>query len=261
MVVLGVGKNMVRSMRHWGVMTGMVAESQSDEGGRQKSVSPSHLGRKLFGDRGLDPYLEHPSSLWLVHWKLASCAAGPTTWYWLFNMFGELEFDRHGLLAGLEDLTARHGWKTSVSTLKRDVDCCLRCYVPSAPDRRTPIEDTLDCPLAELGLIRETGDQSFAFERGEHPSLSAATVALALTEFWARTAPVSRSMPFNNLAYSPGSPGRCFKLSESALTWRLEQLPKLTDGMLRFDVTAGIGQVYKTGDASIDALLSACYAA
>lgn len=261
MVVLGVGKNMVRSIRHWGVITGMLAESPSDEGGRKKSVVPSPLGRKLFGKRGLDPYLEDPTSLWLVHWKLTSRPASPTTWYWLFNMYGELEFDRDGLLAGLQDIVVRNGWKASANTLKRDVDCCIRCYVPSEPDRRAPIEDTLDCPLAELGLIRETGDQTFAFERGEHTSLSAAAVALALTEYWAEVAPGARSMPFNNIAYSSGSPGRCFKLSESALTWRLEQLAKITDGILRFDVTAGIGQVYKTDDVSTEALLSACYAA
>lgn len=260
MVVLGVGKNMVRSIRHWGLMTEVLTESPSEGGGRQKAVEPSPLGTSLFGKQGLDPYLEDLSTLWLVHWKLASRPSGPTTWYWLFNMYGELEFDRDGLLTGLEDLIARNGWKASANTLKRDVDCCIRCYVPSEPDRRTPIEDTLDCPLAELGLIRETGDQTFAFERGEHASLSAATVALALTEYWAQVAPGSRSMPFNNIAYAPGSPGRCFKLSESALTWRLEQLPRITNDALRFDVTAGIGQVYKTADVSTDALLAACYA-
>jgi len=261
MVVLGVGKNMVRSITHWGLMAEMLREKPSERRGRQKSVEPSDMGRKLFGKRGFDPYLEEPSSSWLVHWKLASGPAGPTTWYWLFNMYGELEFDRARLFAGLEDLIAKNSWKASANTLKRDIDCCIRCYVPSEPDRRTPIEDTLDCPLAELGLIRETGDQTFAFERGEHASLSAATVAFALTEYWARVAPGSRSMPFNNIAYAPGSPGRCFKLSESALTWRLEQLPEITDGALRFDVTAGIGQVYKTADLSTDALLDACYGA
>lgn len=259
MVVLGVGKNMVRSIKHWGIVTGMLVESASEEGGRQKTIAPSPLGQKLFGKKGFDPYLEHPSSLWHIHWKLASRPTGPTTWYWLFNMYGELEFDRDKILGGLADLIARNGWKASANTLKRDVDCCIRCYVSSEPDRKTPIEDTLDSPLAELGLIRETGDQSFAFERGEHTSLSAEVLAFALIEYWNHTAPGSRSMPFNNIAYSPSSPGRCFKLSESALTWRLEQLSKITEGALKFDVTAGIGQVYKTVAVSRDEVLSACY--
>jgi hypothetical protein len=64
-VNFGVGKNMVSSMKHWGLATNIIEEC--DTGFRI-----SKFGRFLMGQRGLDRYLESPASLWLIHWKLAS---------------------------------------------------------------------------------------------------------------------------------------------------------------------------------------------
>src|SRR6266850_1700340 len=50
-VELGVGKNMVRSMRFWIETTGVV---QPVAGG---GLGPTPLGALLFGDEGLDPFL------------------------------------------------------------------------------------------------------------------------------------------------------------------------------------------------------------
>ena len=49
----GVGKNMVASIRHWAIATGMVEEVS----GRPK-ITP--LGQQLFDDGRLDPYMENP---------------------------------------------------------------------------------------------------------------------------------------------------------------------------------------------------------
>jgi hypothetical protein len=60
LVLLGVGKNMVQSIRYWGTATQVL-----DDLGRG-AVQPSPLGQALLSD--WDPYLEDVGSLWLVHW-------------------------------------------------------------------------------------------------------------------------------------------------------------------------------------------------
>jgi hypothetical protein len=57
--ILGVGKNMVRSIRHWCLTAGVVEESAAKAGG---SLQASELGKLLLADDGLDPYLEDPAS-------------------------------------------------------------------------------------------------------------------------------------------------------------------------------------------------------
>src|ERR1700726_329283 len=55
---LGVGKNMVRSIRHWCLTAGVLEEDRN--GG--KALRPTLLGKRLLADDGLDPYLEDPAT-------------------------------------------------------------------------------------------------------------------------------------------------------------------------------------------------------
>ena len=48
----GIGKNMVMSMRHWATITGVLAENRKTS---QINITP--LGKLLFDDEGLDPYI------------------------------------------------------------------------------------------------------------------------------------------------------------------------------------------------------------
>jgi hypothetical protein len=73
--LLGVGKNMVRSIRHWCLAAGVIAENK-DAGPKLRSTE---FGRLLLADGGLDPYLEDPATLWLLHWRIASNRARATT--------------------------------------------------------------------------------------------------------------------------------------------------------------------------------------
>src|SRR3954451_12624351 len=54
---LGVGKNMVRSIRHWCLAAGILTEN------RDSGLHPTELGELLLDDEGLDPYLEDPATL------------------------------------------------------------------------------------------------------------------------------------------------------------------------------------------------------
>ena len=92
---LGVGKNMVRSIRHWCLAAGVLAENRS--GG--PALRTTALGSLLFADDGLDPYLEDPATLRLLHWQIACNRTRATTWFWTFSHFHEPEFTRETLLA------------------------------------------------------------------------------------------------------------------------------------------------------------------
>ena len=87
--LFGVGRNMVASMRHWAVATGVIEESSG-------KPSPTELGRRLFAEDGLDPYMEVPATTWLVHWRLCSRPRN-TTWYWAFSHYPAAAFDRDSL--------------------------------------------------------------------------------------------------------------------------------------------------------------------
>jgi len=247
MSILGVGKNMVRSIRHWCVAAGLL-ENVKVKGKPRGGLAVSELGRAIFGEGGFDPYLEDPATLWILHWQLASDPLRATTWYWTFGHVHEPEFTKEALISALNDWIQTQRLKpVSRGTLERDVDCFLRTYVRSRSGSGVILEDSLDCPLVELGLILPSPDHSaFAFVRGDHPTLSDAVVVHSVCEFASRQARSREALPLADLAHRPGSPGRVFKLDEDTLATRLDRLDKLTGGAMVYDETAGLRQLYLT---------------
>mgnify|MGYP001417927485 CR=1 FL=1 len=244
MVALGVGKNMVRSIRFWCLESGMIAPVPRAKGTRVAAVAPTELGNFLFGDDGLDPYLEDPATLWLVHWGLSSRKDGPTTWYFLYNEFRSSEFSQKSFLNELRRYEARHSESPAAdATLVRDWECCVRCYIGSTSDRKLLGEDVLDCPLAELDLLQRAGGDDFYFPRTGRASLPVPVFAACLLNYRDTTGSGAKTISFDQIAYGAGSPGQVFRLSENSLVDLLTECDSVTDGAIRFGSTAGLRQV------------------
>lgn len=257
---LGVGKNMVRSIRHWCLAAGVLEDSPEQSG---STLQPSELGKLLLADDGLDPYLEDPATLWLLHWHIASNRARATTWFWTFSHFHEPEFTREALTSALLSWTQTLGGKqVAANSLKRDVEVFLRTYVPARSSRGDIAEDTLDCPLVELRLIiQPAAGQSYQFRRGAQQTLPDGIFLYAVLQFWKVFAPAAETLALHDLARQPGSPGGLFKIDESSLAERLEGLERLTDGALTYGETAGLRQLYRKQQLEAEEFLAEAYAA
>jgi hypothetical protein len=258
MVVLGVGKNMVRSIRHWALATRILEEEPHTRGGQ---LTPTKLGNFLFGPGGSDPYLEDTNSLWLLHWYIVTNERKSTTWCWAFNLLSSNEFTRESLASLVqEELQRRNIKPPSSNSLRRDIDCFIRTYTGARNTRETVPEDSLDCPLVELNLIQEhTSSGLLAFRRGMQGSLADEVFVYALSEFWDRAAPGRESLSFSQVAYGFASLGSTFKLDENSLTERLDRLEQVTEGRLVYAETAGLSQIYRRSDIPIFELLDRHY--
>ena len=243
----GVGKNMVSSMRHWATMAGVIRD-----GDTSNALSTTLLGRKIFASDGLDPYMEHSASLWLVHWQLAGHAE-KTTWYWSFNYFPGETFERDRLVKALEKVARDCNWsRVAGATIRRDVECFVRTYVARRASANTSPEDTLESPLAELGLIKPIGRRDgFRFVRGPKSNLGDGVFLYALIDFW-KGFSEARTLSFEAIAHEPGSPGRVFLLDENDIADRLLDLEEFTGGAFRWSETAGLKQVLRDADLNLE---------
>jgi hypothetical protein len=243
----GVGKNMVSSMRHWANAAGIIAESQGSP-----VITTTDLGRKLFGPRGLDPFMEHPATLWLIHWHLAA-HPDKTTWFWAFNHYPALIFEREHLVKGIERLAKERNWsRVAAVTIKNDVACFVRTYVAKQPSGQEGHEDALESPLTELGLIKPVGKRdTFRFVRGSKSTLGDGVFIYALLDFWSRYSK-AMTLSFEAIAHEPGGPGRVFLLDENDVADRLAALDDVSGGSLRWSETAGLKQVVRDPSLSLD---------
>ena len=243
----GVGKNMVASMRHWAKAAGVIKESESN------SVQTTELGHLLFGSKGRDPYMEYPATLWLIHWQLAAREA-KTTWFWAFNHYPAIIFERDSLIERLDRLAKRNWSPVANKTIKNDVACFIRTYVALPLSAKTGHDDALESPLTELGLIKADGRKDgFRFVRGPKATLSDGVFIYALMKFWSSRYPNTATLSFEAIAHAPGGPGRVFLFDENDVADRLADLEDATNGALRWSETAGMKQVVRNIDIDDEA--------
>ena len=254
----GVGRNMVLSMRHWAISTG-VLKLEDGNTSRTPKVALGELGDFLFGANH-DAHLEHPASLWMVHWKLASTPGRAGAWHWAFNEFNEPTFDRDLMAKRLSRRcqqlheAGRMDRVASEVSLKRDVECLVRTYHAAVATGRRAPEDSIESPLAELGLIQRAslGDY-FRFRRGAKPSLPDEVFLFALVDFWRTQYPGRKSFSVDFLTFERGSPGQVFLMDEDSVAERLSRLEALTDAALTWDESSGMRQIYAPRLDDIDA--------
>ena len=242
-VRVGVGKNMVRAIRFWGLAAKLIEVDHRSVSHRTPDLAPTCLGHALFGTSGWDRYMEDPGTLWLLHWLLLAPPCRLPVWWLAFNELHAVEFADDELemttmtqIEALAEWTAPHP-----SSIKKDVSVLLRTYAPAERSGRNGIEDLLDCPLRELSLIgRSTATNRYRFTLGAKPTLPPAVLAYAALDYIAHTNTGGNTVTLGRLAHESGAPGRVFRLTEGELLAALEPLVNGTDALALTTITGAV---------------------
>ena len=260
-VELGVGKNMVESIRHWCSVTQLVEEDSVHKKRGVGALRVSALGRKLLAEDGWDPYLEDDASLWLLHWLLVSNRLIGTTWQIAFSLFQKPDFTKRELVDFVATFAERQSVEVNESSLARDVDCFVRTYAPARSAAKQAVaEEGFDCPLQELGLLQLSLDNElYRFCIGAKPTLPTHVFGYALSEYFDTVRIGRNTMSVQECLYGPGSPGQAFKLDENTLIAYVEELERVTRSKIALDETAGLKQIYRRQEIGAMRLLESYY--
>lgn len=150
MDVMGIGANMVKSLRYWLQAIGVTQEPAS--GKRTQTLTP--FGQLVFAH---DKYIEEIGTLYLLHYKLASNKEMATSWYYFFNEFSLSDFSKDDFSTQIsnyikiEDDTAN----VALRSIEDDFTCIINTYVPryKTMPNKISAENNIDCPFGEMGLI------------------------------------------------------------------------------------------------------------
>lgn len=268
MVDLGVGKNMVRSIRFWSLATGMTVV-----GSKGSAPTLTDLAVGLLGKRGHDPFLEDRRTLWLLHWNLSTNATTPLlAWDYFLNRWQEPELTSSGAMKALEKIAGGEDDRASRATLEQHFDTFLHTYVPTRGRKGDVQEDNLDCLLVELQLIIKAGDREidpasgkrepiYVFRREEKPDITPELFIYCLYDFWDKRHKNESTLPLRDVAHGYGSPGQIFKLPEEDVRNRLEDLARRSDGLFSYAESANLQLIRLTRQAKPSNLLRAIYSA
>jgi len=220
-VNMGVGKNMVRSIKFWGQAAKVITKDPDSPNPRSSEMIPTKFGHALFDPaNGWDPFMEDPGTIWLLHWMLLAPPSHVPVWWVAFNELHAVDFDDKTLEAVMTaQLEATSAWSSpNPSSIVKDISALLRTYAPVVKSGRAVFDDLLDCPLRELGLINHsaaTGNHRFVL--GAKPTLPDDIVTFSALDYLTRREHSGSTITLAHLANEPGGPGRAFKLSEQDL--------------------------------------------
>ena len=267
MVDLGVGKNMVRSIRFWAQAAGVVSAAKNSE------YYLTDFGVSLLGERGRDPFLEDIRTLWLLHWNLATDVENPLlAWDYLLNRWQDPELVPSVVLRALEKEAMKENDGVSPVTLEQHLDTFLHTYVPTRGRKGEVLEDNLDCPLVELEFVVKVGDREldrlggrrepiYAFRRDEKPEITPELFIYGLYDFWMNRHRTESTLQFREVAHGHGSPGQIFKLPEEDIRARLELLAKQSGGLFTYSESTNLQQIRRHGERKNSELLKEIYSA
>jgi hypothetical protein len=206
-VQLGVGKNMVSSIRFW-LRTFNIINSKD---------IPTEFGRRLFDDEnGYDPFLEDEASLWLLHYQLVKNGFA-SIYHIIFNEFRKekLFFNKETFVNYVKRIgESSPELNFNENTIAKDFIVFANLY-KSDPESKD-VEDSFSGILSELELLKKTGkgkEEQFFIENSERDNLSESILLFSILD----NSTYGNSISLNSLEFDLNSPGSIFALNRSGL--------------------------------------------
>jgi hypothetical protein len=222
-VQLGVGKNMVSSIRFW-----LKAFNVIDN----KDI-PTEFGKRLFDDEtGYDPFLEDEASLWLLHYQLVKNGFA-SIYSIIFNEFRKekIFFNKETFVNYVKRIEEGNpDLNFNENTIAKDFIVFINTY--KNDEENNEIEDSFSGILSELGLLKmihtpvkdENGKtkkkEEYMIENSERDNLAESIVLYSILD----NPNYSNSISLNSLEFDLNSPGSIFALNRSGLMNKISDI-------------------------------------
>lgn len=253
MDVLGIGSNMVKSLRYWLQAVGLTSEPT--KGKRVQKLTP--FGRIVYEN---DKYIEEMGTLYLLQYELAKQKDDATAWYFFFNEFNMSEFTKEDFVQSLQNyiLMNGNGDTAALRSLNDDFSCIINTYLPrykSNPDKVSP-ENNIDCPFGELGLVDIANKKNKTYKKsipGSKTFNPWIVLAVIVDQAEGRD-----EIGLNDLLNSPCNIGKVFNLDAVTMIDILHEVEQI--GAIKIIRTAGLDIIHLNEDYDFIQCVSQFYA-
>ncbi len=243
MEILGVGSKMVKSIRYWLRATGLT-EEHAPVGRAREQVLTEKFGEIV---EQYDPYFDDVFTLFLIHYNLVKDMDGLSiVWNIFFNNYDGQDFTKDNMIEKCkEELNKRlaEGSKFSESLFADDCASILRMY--SATDTADDPEESLACPMAELGLIKKSANKKGTYVKVP-PVRELLDKMAVLYVILDNIEEGKESVGIDSLINDANNIGKVFNLDRVLINEYLDQLR--VSGFITLNRTAGLDMVYVNTD-------------
>lgn len=248
-VSLGVGKNMVSSIRFW--MKAFNLLSPDDK--------LTEFANLLLADNGFDPYIEDEATLWLLHYQLVKKGFA-STYSIVFNELRreKIEFTKEYFFAYIKRKSnAEKTFTINEKTLLEDFSVLTKMYLRSDVQSKDK-EDSFTGLLTELDLMKtySKGRQDyFIVENTERTEIPDEIILYAILD----NETFEASVNFTSIEMNANSVGTIFAINRTGLMNKIESLTQKYNYIV-FNDQAGIKELQFKKKPSALSILEKYYA-
>lgn len=254
MEILGVGSKMVKSIRYWLKATGLTEENAPVGRAREQIIT------EKFGEivERYDPYFDDVFTLFLLHYNIVKDSEGLSiVWNIFFNNYDGQDFTKENMIEKCkEELNKRlaEGVTFSDSLFADDCASILRMY--NATDAVEDPEESLGCPMVELGLIRKSANKKGTYVKTP-PSRKLLDKLAVLYVILDNMEEGKESVSIDSLINDSNNIGKVFNLDRVLVNEYLDQLR--VSGYITLNRTAGLDMVYVNTDRTPQGIMCEYY--
>ena len=224
---LGIGANMVTSLRYWLIASEVIME---------KNSMFTEFGKLLVE---YDPYLDSDFSWWMIHQHLASNFKGAPIFNIVFNRFNIKNFTKETMNQFVLNYMQENGIDMSNSSqVDADTTVLLKTYIE---ERVNNPEDNLNSPLGKLGLLKKNSEGLFNFTQPSYEVLPYQVVYYGLLSCLDEDE-MKNGINIDDLINKENSPSRIFKLDKNLLYLYLNDMRQ--SEIVTINKTAGLNMLY-----------------
>lgn len=236
MDILGIGSNMVKSLRYWMQTVGLTHEPIA----RQRVQYLTELGQRVY-ER--DRFVEETGTLQLIHYMLSKNKENATAWYFFFNEYTASEFTKEDFVVAMQNYVLMQEESSTVAlrSIGDDFSCIVNTYLSKIRTTSLNVspESNISCPLEELGLIdivskeKKTYKKTIPYAEKFNPWI---VLAIIVDQANGRD-----ELGLNELLTAPCNIGKTFNLDAITMLNILHQIERL--GGIKIIRTAGLDVV------------------
>lgn len=224
--ILGIGNNMVKSLKYWMIATTIIDDSS-------KNIKLSEFGELL--DK-YDEYLEDDFSWWMLHVMMTLNIEEFYVLNVFFNKCVMQTFSKENLFEIISKRLYSKNIKFNENTLVDEINMIIKTYC--IDEKIDNPENNFMCPLSNLELLKKIGKNLYERNKPSAKKLNYLVVYFLILN----TIKESDAMSINDIFNSENGPSKILNLDKNLLNDYLDELR--SNKLIDINRTAGLNMVY-----------------
>lgn len=221
---LGIGSNMVKSLKYW-LLSANIIES------KQNQTGLTEFGNLLYK---YDPYLDSSFSWFFIHYFLVTNFKDAPLFNMFFNLKIKSSFNKNDIYDILIEQFKNRGYNIKNSYIFDDFNVFLKSY--TVENKEDNPEDNYICPLSSLNLIEKKKKDMYFMKHPIYSELSYLILSYALNQKYKKQFNIEDALLDDN------SPVFLFNIDKNSFSQYLDDMKRTN--LITINKTAGLNTVY-----------------